>query len=231
MAESGNGMDGLDIDPRITKFLKNNWGIEEFFPPQIEALPPVLNGDNLMLTIPTASGKSLVAYIGMINRLIGDMKGMRGAYVVPLKALANEKFEDLTEIGKSVGLSVGLAVGDRGGESAGVENSDILVCTSEKLDSILRTKTGFLENLGVVVSDEFHLLNDYSRGPTLEVTLSRIMHVRPDAQIIALSATVGNSEKLSDWLGATHVKSDWRPIPLHCGVTVSYTHLTLPTKA
>tara|TARA_B000000475_G_scaffold67465_1_gene54054 strand:- start:1916 stop:4465 length:2550 start_codon:yes stop_codon:yes gene_type:complete len=218
MAESGNGMDGLDIDPRITKFLKNNWGIEEFFPPQIEALPPVLNGHNLMLTIPTASGKSLVAYIGMINRLIGDMKGMRGAYVVPLKALANEKFEDLTEIGKSVGLSVGLAVGDRGGESAGVENSDILVCTSEKLDSILRTKTGFLENLGVVVSDEFHLLNDYSRGPTLEVTLSRIMHVRPDAQIIALSATVGNSEKLSDWLGATHVKSDWRPIPLHCGV-------------
>ena len=114
---------------------------------------------------------------------------MRGAYIVPLKALANEKFEDLTEIAKSVGLSVGLAIGDRGGESSGVENSDILVCTSEKLDSILRTKSGFLENLGVVVSDEFHLLNDYSRGPTLEVTLSRIMHVRPDAQIIALSAT------------------------------------------
>ena len=43
------------------------------------------------------------------------------------------------------------------------------------------------------------------------------MHVRPDA-IIALSATVGNSEKLSDWLGAIHVKSDWRPIPLHCGI-------------
>ena len=82
----------------------------------------------------------------------------------------------------------------------------------------LRTRSGFLENLGVVVSDEFHLLNDHSRGPTLEVTLSRIMHVRPDAQIIALSATVGNSEKLSDWLGATHVKSDWRPIPLHCGI-------------
>ena len=60
-----------------------------------------------MLTIPTASGKSLVAYLGMINRLIGDMKGMRGAYC-PTEALANEKFEDLTEIAKSVGLSVGL---------------------------------------------------------------------------------------------------------------------------
>ena len=114
VAESGNGLDSFGIDSRITKFLKNNWGIDSFFPPQAEALTPVLEGKNLMLTIPTASGKSLVAYLGMINRLIGDMKGMRGAYIVPLKALANEKFEDLTEIAKSVGLSVGLAIGDRG---------------------------------------------------------------------------------------------------------------------
>ena len=214
----GIGMDHLGIDPRITTFLRENWGIEEFFPPQLEALPIVLDGKSLMLTIPTASGKSLVAYIGLINRLIGDMEGMRGVYVVPLKALASEKFDDLKEIARSVGLSVGLATGDRGSESIGLEDSDILVCTSEKLDSILRTKSGFLENLGVVVSDEFHLLNDYGRGPTLEVTLSRIMHVRPEAQIIALSATVGNSEELAKWLDATHVKSDWRPIPLHYGI-------------
>ena len=166
----------------------------------------------------------------MINRLIKDMKGMRGAYVVPLKALASEKFEDLKEMAGAVGLTVGLAIGDRGSESNGVDDSDILVCTSEKLDSILRTRSGFLENLGVVVSDEFHLLNDYSRGPTLEVTISRIMHIRPEAQIIALSATVGNSEELARWLGAKHVKSDWRPIPLHYGImtdldAVSYTHL------
>lgn len=218
VATSEDGLESLGIDPRITNFLKNNWGIESFFPPQMEALPPILEGKNLMLTIPTASGKSLVAYIGIINRLIGDMKGMRGAYVVPLKALANEKFEEMKEIAESVGLTVGLAIGDRGGESSSVEDSDILVCTSEKLDSILRTRVGFLENLGVVVSDEFHLLNDFSRGPTLEVTLSRIMHIRPEAQIIALSATVGNSEKLSKWLRAEHVKSDWRPIPLHCGI-------------
>ena len=117
----------------------------------------------------------------------------------------------------AVGLTVGLAIGDRGSESNGVDDSDILVCTSEKLDSILRTRSGFLENLGVVVSDEFHLLNDYSRGPTLEVTISRIMHIRPEAQIIALSATVGNSEELARWLGAIHVKSDC-PIPLHYGI-------------
>ena len=78
-----------------------------------------------MLTIPTASGKSLVAYIGMINRLIKDMKGMRGAYVVPLKALASEKFEDLKEIAGAVGLTVGLAIGDRVSESNGVDDSDI----------------------------------------------------------------------------------------------------------
>ena len=218
VAPESNGMDRLGIDPRIIGFLRDKWGIEDFFPPQIEALPSVLDGKSLMLTIPTASGKSLVAYIGMINRLISDMEGMRGAYIVPLKALANEKFEDLRDIAGSVGLTVGLAIGDRGSESTGVDDSDILVCTSEKLDSILRTKSGFLENLGVVVSDEFHLLNDYSRGPTLEVTLSRIMHIRPEAQIIALSATVGNSEELAKWLNATHIKSNWRPIPLHYGI-------------
>lgn len=218
MATENHGSEHLGIDPRITEFLRERWGIEDFFPPQLEALPVVLEGKSLMLTIPTASGKSLVAYIGMINRLIKDMKGMRGAYVVPLKALASEKFEDLKEMAGAVGLTVGLAIGDRGSESNGVDDSDILVCTSEKLDSILRTRSGFLENLGVVVSDEFHLLNDYSRGPTLEVTISRIMHIRPEAQIIALSATVGNSEELARWLGAKHVKSDWRPIPLHYGI-------------
>ena len=145
MATENHGSEHLGIDPRITEFLKERWGIEDFFPPQIEALPVVLEGKSLMLTIPTASGKSLVAYIGMINRLIGDMKGMRGAYVVPLKALASEKFEDLREIAGAVGLTVGLAISDRGSESNGVDDSDILVCTSEKLDSILRTRPGFGE--------------------------------------------------------------------------------------
>jgi len=212
------GLEELGLDSRLVDFLKDEWGIESLFPPQMEALPSALDGGNLMLTIPTASGKSLVAYLTMLHRLSGDLAGSRGLYIVPLKALASEKVGELREIAGSVGLKVGIAIGDRSSENIGVADADIIVCTSEKLDSMLRTNEELLEKIGVVVSDEFHLLNDPSRGPTLEVILSRIRHERPDAQIIALSATVGNAESLAKWLDADLVKSEWRPVSLHCGV-------------
>jgi len=207
----------LPVDSRIVDYLRSEWGVEELFPPQREALPYALAGQNVMLTIPTASGKSLVAHLTMIHRLLTDMQDARGLYIVPLKALASEKVEELRELAGLVGLRVGIAVGDRSGETSGLEESDILVCTSEKLDSMLRTRDGLIEKIGVVVSDEFHLLHDISRGPTLEVLLSRIRHAQPEAQIIALSATVGNAEEMADWLDARLIQSDWRPIQLHSG--------------
>ncbi|MEC7744049.1 MAG: DEAD/DEAH box helicase [Candidatus Thermoplasmatota archaeon] len=218
MDRTPRGLEGLGLDSRLVGFLREKWGIEELFPPQIEALPNALEGNNLMLTIPTASGKSLVAYLTMLHRLSGDLSGSRGLYIVPLKALASEKVGELQEIAASIGLSVGIAIGDRSSENVGVNDADIIVCTSEKLDSMLRANGDLLSKIGIVVSDEFHLLNDHSRGPTLEVLISRIRHEKPDAQIIALSATVGNAESLAEWLDADLVKSEWRPVSLHCGV-------------
>ncbi len=207
----------LPVDERIKEHLGSEWGIEELFPPQREALAYSLAGGNVMLTIPTASGKSLVAHLTMIHRLLTDLQGGRALYIVPLKALATEKVEELRELASLVGLRVGIAIGDRSGETSGIDDSDILVCTSEKLDSMLRTRDGLMEKIAVVVADEFHLLHDISRGPTLEILLSRIRHAQPDAQIIALSATVGNAEKMSDWLDARLIQSDWRPIQLQSG--------------
>jgi helicase len=207
----------IKLDQRLIEFLRSEWGIEELFPPQQEALPYSLSGRNLMLTIPTASGKSLVAHLTIIQRLLTDLEGCRGLYIVPLKALASEKVEELRELAELVGLTVGIAIGDRGGETESIEEADILVCTSEKLDSLLRTRSNLMEKIGVVVSDEFHLLHDIGRGPTLEVLLSRIRHSRPEAQIIALSATVGNGTQMAEWLDAKLIESDWRPIRLHSG--------------
>jgi len=170
-----------------------------------------------MLTIPTASGKSLVAYLALIHRLKNDLEGGRGIYVVPLKALASEKASELGQLASKVGLRVGMAIGDRDGETGMVEESDILVCTSEKLDSLLRTRPELMDGVGIVVSDEFHLMHDPSRGPPLEVLLSRIRHRRPDAQIIALSATVGNAPEMAEWLDAMLVVSNWRPVTLRYG--------------
>ena len=207
----------IKLDQRLIEFLRSEWGIEELFPPQQEALPYSLSGRNLMLTIPTASGKSLVAHLTIIQRLLTDLEGCRGLYIVPLKALASEKVEELRELAELVGLTVGIAIGDRGGETESIEEADILVCTSEKLDSLLRTRSNLMEKIGVVVSDEFHLLHDIGRGPTLEVLLSRIRHSRPEAQIIALSATVGNGAQMAEWLDAKLIESEWRPIRLHSG--------------
>ncbi|MFL2973251.1 MAG: DEAD/DEAH box helicase [Candidatus Thalassarchaeaceae archaeon] len=205
------------IDERLKKMLEENWGITQLFPPQARALPNSLDGRNLMLAIPTASGKSLVAHITMAHRLSNDLKGMRGVYIVPLKALASEKFRELSEICKSVDLKVGLAIGDRSSENNFVEDSDVLVCTSEKLDSMLRSNPSLMDDIGIVVADEFHLLQDPSRGPTLEILLSRIRHRVEGAQILALSATVGNANDLAEWLDADLVKSEWRPIALYSG--------------
>tara|TARA_B100001094_G_scaffold306085_1_gene336515 strand:- start:1475 stop:4024 length:2550 start_codon:yes stop_codon:yes gene_type:complete len=207
----------FQIDERLKKMLEENWGITQLFPPQARALPNSLDGRNLMLAIPTASGKSLVAHITMAHRLSNDLKGMRGVYIVPLKALASEKFRELSEICKSVDLKVGLAIGDRSSENNFVEDSDVLVCTSEKLDSMLRSNPSLMDDIGVVVADEFHLLQDPSRGPTLEILLSRIRHRVEGAQILALSATVGNANDLAEWLDADLVKSEWRPIALYSG--------------
>ena len=122
----------FQIDERLKKMLRENWGISQLFPPQARALPNSLDGRNLMLAIPPASGKSLVAHITMAHRLSNDLNGMRGVYIVPLKALASEKFRELSEICKSVDLKVGLAIGDRSSENNFAEGSDVLVCTSEK---------------------------------------------------------------------------------------------------
>jgi len=210
-------LSGFDFDARLKSFLEKKWGIASLFPPQAESLPHALDGSNLLLAIPTASGKSLVAHITMTNRLANDLKGLRGVYIVPLKALASEKFRELEEMATAVGLKVGLAIGDRSSEMTSIEDSDILVCTSEKLDSLIRGRPEIMDDIGIVVADEFHLLQDPNRGPTLEILLSRIRHRRSNAQLLALSATVGNAEEVAEWLGAKLIVSDWRPVALYSG--------------
>ena len=218
-AENGGPVEisDLELDSRLENFLSGEWGIKELFPPQAASLPLALKGESLVLSIPTASGKSLVAYTTMLQRLTTDLIGCKGFYIVPLKALASEKFEELKAISSQMGLKVGLAIGDRSGEMSSMKEADILVCTSEKLDSIIRGGSSILDDIGIVVADEFHMLQDPNRGPTLEILLSRIMHHRGDVQILALSATVGNGEKLANWLGARLIRSEWRPVTLYCG--------------
>ena len=203
----------LGLDPRIPPILEEQ-GITDLYPPQEEAIRPALSGKSLVLAIPTASGKSLVAYLAILKSVL---KGGKALYIVPLRALASEKHEDLKAF-EPLGVRVGLAMGDYDRIDPNLEKFDVIIATSERADSLLRHRTGWLKSLTVVVADEVHLINDGDRGPTLEVTLAKLRQVNPSAQVIALSATIGNSEEIAAWLQAEHVTSEWRPVPLKTGV-------------
>ncbi|MEC7443869.1 MAG: DEAD/DEAH box helicase [Candidatus Thermoplasmatota archaeon] len=214
MEVAERAVSSLDLPASFRSFLTDVWGIQHLHPPQAEAAPSILRGDNTLVAIPTASGKSLLAYMGMIKRLSEGHAGSKAIYIVPLKALAMEKYEDLSAVAEAMGYSVGLGIGDATAEAKNIDNCNILVCTSEKLDSLLRHRAELVSDVCCVVADEFHLMNDGTRGPTLEINLTRLRHIKPDAQIIALSATVGNSPDLAEWLNANLIQSDWRPVAL-----------------
>lgn len=203
----------LDLGEEVLDILRSQ-SIEEFYPPQSESVGTTLAGKNVVLAMPTASGKSLVAYLGILKSV---MKGGKALYIVPLRALASEKYEDLKAF-ERLGMKVAISIGDFDSADPTLEKFDVIIATSEKADSLLRHRTHWLERLSVVVADEVHLMNDPGRGPTLEITLSKLKQINPRAQIIALSATIKNSQEIADWLKADHISSDWRPVPLKEGV-------------
>jgi helicase len=203
----------LDLPVEVIEVLKGQ-GLEELYPPQAEAIGPALAGKNLVLALPTASGKSLVAYLAVVKKALA---GGRALYIVPLRALAAEKLEDLKAFEK-LGLRIGVSTGDYDSPGESLQRYDVVVATSEKADSLLRHRTGWLNELSVIVADEVHLIGDPERGPTLEVIISRFRQLNPQAQLLALSATISNSRELAKWLGADHLCSEWRPVKLREGV-------------
>ncbi len=206
-------LESVGLDAELCELLRRD-GIRELYPPQAAAIPKVLAGESVLLACPTASGKSLVAYLALLR---ATRAGRTGLYLVPLRALAHEKAEELEKFAE-LGLKVGISIGDFDLRAGQLERLDVLVATSEKADGLLRRGSPWLDRLGVVVADEVHLMRDHDRGPTLEVSLTRLRRAYPQLQVVALSATVGNSEEVAAWLGAAHVASDYRPVPLKLGV-------------
>jgi len=204
-------IDGLPIPPDLVAGYAR-CGITELYPPQAACVEAGLfSGKNLLIAIPTASGKTLVAEMAMHHQA---GRGSKCLYIVPLRALASEKFDEFS--GK--GLRVGIATGDFDRRDDYLGRNDIIVATSEKVDSLLRNRTPWLAEITLLVLDEAHLIDDPSRGATLEMLIAKLRHKNPDMQIIALSATIGNPRDLAGWLDAELVESDWRPVDLREGV-------------
>ncbi len=208
-----SGPDDIPLPESIREKIKE-MGISSFYPPQAEALEHVFAGKSLVLSIPTASGKSLVAYLAVLR---GVLMGGKALYIVPLRALASEKYEEIASL-LPQGYRAVLSIGDYEESDKRLRGYDVIVATSEKADSLFRHRPSFLREFSVVVADEVHLLTTPHRGHILEVLLTRLKQLSPETQLIALSATIPNSEEIADWLGAAHLKSEWRPVKLREGV-------------
>jgi helicase len=211
--------------PEAVKELTIKSGIVELYPPQEEAINAgALEGKNLVLASPTASGKTLVAEFCALKHIL-ERNG-KAIYLTPLRALANEKFEEFkkyTSITKKSGrkIRVGISTGDFDSTDAWLERFDVIITTNEKADSLLRHRTKWMDEISLVVADEIHLLNEAERGPTLEVVLARLMLTNPDVQILALSATINNVDEIAQWLKADYVTTEWRPVALKEGVLLN----------
>ena len=187
-------------------------GIRDLYPPQAAAVDAgVCAGENVVAAIPTASGKTFIAELALLT---ADGPGL---YVCPLRALAREKYETFAAL---PGVDVGISTGDFDATGEALAGNDVVVATSEKVDSAIRNGAAWVDDLACVAVDEVHLLGAERRGPTLEVTLSTLRRRNPDLQVVALSATVDNPEAIAEWLDATLVESDWRPVDLRTGVAV-----------
>ncbi len=208
-------IDELDIPDSVADALISA-GFRELHPPQAEAIPLALDGGNLVVAIPTASGKSLIGMIPAL-RMLYEKRG-KVLYIVPLKALASEKKDDFQRFADTLGFKVHMSTGDLDSDDVSVSDADVIVATSEKTDSMIRHGSRWMSEVRLVIADEIHTIHDPMRGPTLEVALTKMIRKLPEMQVIALSATISNANDLADWLSARLVKSDWRPVPLREGV-------------
>lgn len=202
-------------DLEIPDYLKQKYiqaGISELYPPQAECIHKgILSGKNTLVAIPTASGKTLIAEMAMHNAI---QRGGKCLYIVPLKALASEKFEEFS----NKGVKTGIATGDFDRRDDMLGRNDIIVATSEKVDSLLRNNAVWIQGITLLVIDEVHLIDSRSRGPTLEMVIAKMRFRNPAIQVIGLSATIGNTTTLASWLDAALVTSEWRPVDLREGV-------------
>jgi ATP-dependent DNA helicase len=194
---------------------------DSLYPPQELALSKgVMNGNNILVTTPTSSGKTLIGLMGMINIL---SKGEKVVYLTPLKALATEKFNEFKIIKnlscfKNRKINIAISTGDYDSYGTELIDKDIIILTNEKMDSILRHDANWIFDVGLFIIDEIHLLTERERGPTLEIMLTKIKLMPQKPQIIGISATVSNSDEVADWLRCEQIQSKWRPTELIEGV-------------
>ena len=218
---------GIAVEDVLPAFA-DAFPFESFNRMQAEALPAIVErDDNVVVSAPTASGKTALAEAAICRTL---ESGGTALFLAPLRALTNEK-EAEWERFEELGYSVYVVTGERDLSPRRAESADILVMTPEKADSATRKhdspRYAFVTDVDCVVIDEVHLLDSDRRGAVLEVTISRLRRLC-GPRIVALSATMQNVGDVAEWLDAPDASTfrfgeEYRPVPLSATVE-TYAH-------
>lgn len=179
----------------------------------------VLDGGHLVVSAPTSSGKTM---IGELAALHAFLRQERAYFLLPLRALVNDKYEEFTAKYGSYGVKVIRSTGEIADDNDALMRGkfDIALLTYEKFAALALGVPHVLRQVGLVVVDEVQMIADRSRGAGLEFLLTLLRSQRAlgiEPQIILLSAVIGDSNGLEDWLGARLLRSEERPVPLDEG--------------
>ena len=195
-------MENLPTD--IKKIINSAYPyIEEFNPAQKAVIESGYLEDksNYIICIPTASGKTV---LGVLPALKTILNGGKAVYAAPLLSIQNEKVKEFKAF-EEHGINVGKHP----------SSADLSVMVFESFDALTRFSWDALRDVDTLIIDEFHMIGEYTRGPTLEAAITRAKIINPSMRIIALSATLRNIEEIEGWLEGTCVEHDYRPVPLH----------------
>lgn len=193
-----------------------NLGYKELTEVQVLAIKAGLfEGVSVVISAPTNTGKTFVAELAVIN---ASLKGKRSFYLVPLKSIAEEKFEDFIFKYSDFGLRIAITTADRTEFDDKLLEYDLVIATFEKMLSLLVNNPEIVNGLGLVVVDELQILGDSNRGFSLEILLTYLKLLEKSPQIVAISATVPNAEELADWMNAEPIRTEKRDVELREGI-------------
>jgi len=200
----------------IEEIVKNANGFSDFNPMQQKALKKDLFNKSIVVSSPTASGKTILAELSALNSILNNRKKV--VYTCPLRALASDHFNDFKKkYSASLQIRAAISIGDFDSSSSYLKNYDIIYSTYEKLESLIRHRADWLQGIGVLIVDEIHSLGT-DRGSTLEMVITKLRFFNKNLQVLGLSATIPNSKEIASWLNADLVESDFRPVKLVEGV-------------
>lgn len=205
------------LNSSVLELLKIHRGITKLYEWQEDCIIKGGTGSNLLISMPTSGGKTLVAEVLIWQQLL--LKNHDALFILPYVALVQEKVRDLAPFGVELDFLVEEYASSRGSypPTKHKKKRIVYVATIEKASGLVNSLLGEdrIKELGLVIVDEVHMVGETGgRGATLENLLTTLRYAAPSVQMVGMSATVGNINELAEFLGATTYENNFRPVHL-----------------